>query len=518
MSGKVWMVGAGPGDPELITVRGREALAAAEVLVYDESVNPDFLLLAPDSAEVLNAGRQPLLHRMSTSEITGLLVQRARDGKRVVRLQGGDPFVLGPGVGEALRVAAAGVPFEIIPGVTSTVAAPAYAGIPILHPDLARSYAVLSGSAADTAAESLVDWSRIATGADTLVFVDGWENLPVLTARLIESGRAAETPVAVVSWGTDARTLTIVGTLAGIAARVEDAGLNQPAITVVGEVVRLREQLRWYDTRPLHGRRILLTRTRQGQSEIKRLLREEGAEVVELPTQQVVDAVAPEIIGRVADALVDGQYSWVIFSSERAVEMLFRRLAESGRDARAFHATQVLAAGMETADALAGHGIIADVYVESAGAEAILRAVQGRGLSRRRVLLPRAEEAQRDLLRGLRAAGAEVEEVPLYVASVPHQPDRAALGLLRRGEVDAVVFPASSAVTNLVAMLGGSLEPLRRVTVACAGPLAAAAAREAGLRVDVLAEQAGPAALVRALGEFVLAGEAAARAGSAAPR
>jgi uroporphyrinogen III methyltransferase / synthase len=501
MSGKVWMVGAGPGDPELITVRGREALQAADVIVYDEAVNPDFLHFASEGAEALNAGRQPQLHPMTRDEITNLLIQRARDGLQVVRLLGGDPFVFGPGVREAEAVAAAGITFEIVPGVTSTVAAPAYAGIPILHPDFARSYAVAAGDAAGTAPESLIDWSRLATATDTLVFPAARDNLIALAERLIASGRRPETPAAVVSWGADTRQLTVVGTLGDIAARVEQAGLTGPAITVVGEVVRLREQLRWYDDRPLYGRRILLARTRHGASEIKRFLQAEGAEVIELPTQEIVDLVAPEIIGRVADALVDGQYSWVMFSSPRTVELLFRHLTAMGRDTRSFHGVEVLAMGPGTEEALADRGILADLVVESPTPEDVLTALRGRDLARRRVLLPRAEEIHRSLLKALRQVGAEVEDVPLYIASVPREANRGAVGLLKRGEIDAVVFPASVAVSNLVGMLGDHTDLLRRTAIACLGPVTVQEAQHAGLRVDVIAEPATPAGLVRALSE-----------------
>lgn len=509
MRGKVWMVGVGPGDPELITVRGSDVLRRAEVIVYDETVNPDFLEEVPDGVEVLNVGRQPLLHPMTEEEIAALLVQRAGEGKNVVRLLGGDPFVFGPGVGEALALAAAGVTFEIVPGVTSSVAAPAYAGIPVLHPSLARSYAVLDGSAQGTGPDSPIRWSRLATAVDTLVFTAAVDNLPAVTSRLMESGRAADTPVAVVSWGTDVRQSTVVGTLADIAERVAAAGLRAPAITVVGDVVRLREQLRWYDDRPLFGRRVLLARTRHGLSEIKRLLQAEGAEVVELPTLEIVDTVAEEIIGRVVDALVDGQYGWVIFSSRRAVEMFFRHLTAAGRDARALHAAQVVATGADTAEALADRGITADLSVEEATPEALLGHLRGRDLSRRRVLLPRAEARNQDLLYGLRRAGAEVEDVPLYVASVPRQPNREALDRLRRGEIDAVVFPASAAVTNLIKMLGDSTAPLRSTTIACVGPITAEVASRAGLRVDVIAEPATPAGVVRALRDYVARGGAA---------
>jgi uroporphyrinogen III methyltransferase/synthase len=511
MSGKVWMVGAGPGDPELITVRGREALQAADVIVYDEEVNPDFLHLAPDGVEVLNVGQQPLLHSMSRNEITNLLVQRAQDGLQVVRLLGGDPFVFGPGVHEAEAVAAAGVTFEIVPGVTSTVAAPAYAGIPVLHPNFGRSYAVLAGNPPDTAPESLIDWSRLATSVDTLVFPYARDNLDALARRLIAHGRAPETPAAVVSWGADTRQMTVVGTLADIAQRVEDLGVAASAITVVGNVVTLREQLRWYDDRPLHGRRVLLARTRDGASDIKRLLQAEGAQVVELPTQEIVDLVAPEIIGRVVDALIDGQYSWVIFSSPRTVELLFRHLTALGRDTRSFHGVEIVAMGPGTEEALADRGVLADLIVESPTTEAVLTALRGRDLARRRVLLPRAEEIHRKLLKELRAAGAEVEDVPLYIASVPRQPNREALALLKRGEIDAVVFPASIAVTNLIGMLAGQTDLLGRVTIACIGPVTVHEAHKASLRVDVIAEPASPAGLVRALGEH------AARYGTLSP-
>jgi uroporphyrinogen III methyltransferase/synthase len=502
MNGKVWMVGVGPGDPELITVRGREALQAADVVVYDGAVNPDLLYLAPEGAEVLNVVQQPLLHSMTSEEITHLLVQRAQDGLQVVRLLGGDPFVFGPGVRESEAVAAAGVTFEIVPGVTSTVAAPAYAGIPILHPDFGRSYAVLAGNAPDTAPESLIDWSRLATSVDTLVFPAARDNLVALTQHLIANGRAPETPAAVVGWGADTRQMTVVGTLADIAQGVEDAGLPAPAITVVGDVVRLREQLRWYDDRPLHGRRILLARTRHGASDIKRLLQAEGAQVVELPTQEIVDLVAPEIIGRIADALIDGQYSWVVFSSPRTVELLFRHLTALGRDTRSFHGVEILAMGPGTEEALADHGLIADLIVESPSADAVLTALRGRDLTRRRVLLPRAEEIHRNLLKGLRQAGAEVEDVPLYIASVPREPNRGALALLKHGEIDAVAFPASVAVTNLVGMLGDQVDLLRNVTIACVGPISVHEAQKAGLRVDVVAEPASPTGLVRSLSAY----------------
>lgn len=507
MNGKVWMVGAGPGDPDLMTVRGRDVLAAADVVVYDASVSKDFLDLAPEGAEVILAGREPS-HGLATREVTRVMAARAADGKQVVRLLGGDPFVFGPGVREAVALAAAGVAFEVVPGVTSTVAAPAYAGIPILHPELARSFAVLTGDAASTAAESMVDWSNVATGTDTLVFANAAANLELLSERLIAGGRAPSTPAAVVSWGTTTRHATVVGTLATIARDTRDAGIPQPAITVVGNVVSLRESLRWYDDRPLFGKRVLLTRTRRGASDIKRALQAEGAHVVELPTQDQVDVLKPELIQRVAGALADGQYGWVIFASRRAVDLFFRQMAQQGFDARAFHATRIVATGAGTAEAVGAHGIIADVQIEEPSPDGLLGVLRPRGLSRRRVLLPRAEEGNQDLLRGLHQAGAEVEDLPLAVARTLDQHNPEVVGLLRAGEIDAVVFPASAAVTNLVRMLDGGASALRAVVVVTIGALTADTAARAGLRVDVRAEPATPTGAARALGQFLQRGSA----------
>jgi uroporphyrinogen III methyltransferase/synthase len=509
MQGKVWMVGAGPGDPELITVRGREALAAADVVLYDEAINPAVLDLAPESAETLYVGAETHLHPLAPAAVVKLLADRAAEGKQIVRLLGGDPFVFGGGVHEAEALAAAGTPFELVPGVTSTVAAPAYAGIPVVFPRYARSYAVTAGNPAGTAPESLVNWAALATAADTLVFTDAVSNLPAVTARLIEGGRAPETPAAVVQWGTYARQTTVVGTLADIAAKAGAAGLHRPAITVVGDVVRLREQLRWYDDRPLFGRQTLLARARRGASEIRRLLQAEGAEVIELPAAEVLEGGRPEIIGRVVEALVDGQYAWVIFTSERAVELTFRHLLSLGRDARALHATRVVAVGAETVETLAEHGIVADVAADQLDPDALVARISGGEMSRRRVLLPRADQTHRDLLQRLRRTGAEVEDVPLYVSSIPRQPGREALARLRGAEIDIVIFPAASAVASLMRSLEGALEPLARVTVACMTVAAADAARAAGLRVDVVAGSGTPAELVQALaGHFGVTGGA----------
>ncbi|MCC6417087.1 MAG: uroporphyrinogen-III synthase [Gemmataceae bacterium] len=350
-----------------------------------------------------------------------------------------------------------------------------------------------------TAPEASINWSRLATATDTLVLAWAAGNLPTVTRLLIDHGRDPSTPVAVVAWGAEVRQQTVVGTLSDIADLVAEADLQSPAITVVGDVVRLRDRLRWYDDRPLFGRRVLVTRTRHGASEIRRLLQAEGAEVIELPTHDVVDAVVPELFDRVVQALDEERYGWLIFSSPRAVELFFRHLHDLGRDSRALHSSKVATVGLPTAEALAEHGIVADVAIELPSTDAILARLPQRELARRRVLLPRAEESQHDLLRALRRLGAEVEDVPMFVSAVRLAPDRDALAKLRRHEIDAVVFPASSAVTSLVRMLGGDVAALQSVRVACIGPITAEVALQAGLRVDTVADPPTPAGVVKAL-------------------
>lgn len=509
MTGKVWLVGAGPGDPGLITVKGRAALERAEVVVYDRYVPDDFLEYVAEGAEVIYAGQQTGLREMTEDEIDALLVHKAREGKRVVRLIGGDPFVFGRGGEEAATLHAAGVPFEIVNGVTSSVATPAYAGIPLTYRDLAASFAVISGDEDPTRADSPVRWQQLATATDTLVLVEAAGNLPAVTAALIRYGRAPETPVAVVSWGTHARQETVVGTLATIATLVARAGVRSPAVTIVGEVVRLRDRLRWYDDRPLFGKRVLLARSRLQASVLRRLLQEEGADVVELPALEVVETTSPEIIGRVVGALADGQYSWVLLTSSAAVDLLFRHLTEQGRDARAFGSTRVCAIGPGTAEALARHGLRADLNPEEAVDDGVLMQMAGRGVGRRRVLVPRAEYARPDLVAALRKLGVEVEEVGLYVSAVPRLPSRESLGLLRRGEIDILAFPTVSSVENVAKMLGEDRECLRDTTIACLSPMIARTARERGLRVDVLSEDASIPGLVAALrAHFAVAGTA----------
>jgi len=502
-TGHVSLVGAGPGDPGLITLAGADALARAEVVVYDRLVNTRLLDLAPAAAERVFAGKGPSQHTMSQDEINALLIDRARAGKRVVRLKGGDPFVFGRGGEEAKALARAGILFDIVPGVSSAVAAPAYAGIPVTHRGVASSVAFVTGHEDPAKLDEPVDWPKLATAVDTLVLLMGVGQLPQIVERLVAAGRDPATPAAVIEWGTLPRQRTIEGTLADIVAKTHEGGVGAPAVAVVGEVVRLRAALRWFDTRPLFGLRVLVTRTREQASELSRALAAAGAEPVELPSIEIMPRYDEARLAAAIDALRGGTYAWLLFTSANAAEIFFDALWTRGLDARAVRA-RLGAIGPATAEALRKCGLRVDVTPERDAytAEGLLAALANEDVRGARVLLPRAEGARELLVEDLVARGATVDEVTLYVAALPDGPEPEGLRRLRAGEVDIATFASSSSVRNLVAMLGEDIEPLRRCRIACIGPVTATTAQELlGRPPDVVAREHTIAGLVQALVE-----------------
>lgn len=516
MTGKVWLVGAGPGDPGLITVNGREALEQAEVVIYDWVLPEAFLDYTAEGTETIATGSQPGPSADSQADINALLVEKAREGKRVVRLKGGDPFVFGLGGEEIAALRANNIPFDIINGVTAAIAAPTYAGIPITYGDLATSFAVMWGSDRPERPSSTVDWSRLATAVDTLVLMWATADLDHIAEQLIHHGRPATTPVAVVGWGTRTKQRTVVDTLAGIADRVRAAGIEPPAVTIVGDVVSLRDRLRWYDDRALFGRRVLVTRARGQAPELIRMLTDQGADVVELPTAEVAETTAPEVIGTVVKTLVEGHYSWVIFTSPGAVDRFFRHLDGHERDTRAFGSTRVCAIGTGTAERLADHGLRADAAPAAATGAAVVKELSQRPTGRRRILIPRAENLPPDLLPGLRRLGVEVEDLPLYVSSVPLSPNRESLARLREGDIDVVTFASASGVANLAQLLGGDLSSLHKPVIACMGPVTAEEVRRLGLTPTIIGEDRTIAGLVRAIcAHYAAAGSEPAGSGAA---
>ena len=470
-NGMVFLVGAGPGDPRLLTVGAMQCLKRADVVVYDHLADESILSYVPETAERIYVGKQSCHHTMRQEEINVLLADKAEEGKTVVRLKGGDPFVFGRGGEEALVLLERGVPFEILPGVTSAISVPAYAGIPVTHRGVAVSFAVVTGHEDPTKPESHVRWQHLATGVDTLIFLMGVANLPEITKNLIENGRPADTPAALIRWGTRADQETYVTTVGEAAEMVHRDGIRPPAIFIVGDVVRLRDRLRWFDRRefrPLFGKRILVTRARAQASALTEKLTALGASCVEAPVIRIVppsDSYAglDSAIGKLQD------YHWVIFTSVNGVEHFFARLHHAGKDTRALGYAKIAAIGTATRDRLRTYGIEADIVPPRA-----------------HLLLPRAQEARDVLPASLSAHGATVDVVAAYetVPETEHGEELAAQ--MMDGAFDYVTFTSSSTVKNLVRMLS-NITPLQHTKIACIGPVTAETVKQFGLDPYIVA-------------------------------
>jgi uroporphyrinogen III methyltransferase/synthase len=483
--GIVYLIGAGPGDPGLITVRGIECLRRADAVVYDYLANPALLAEAPPEAEAIYVGKTSGCHHRPQQEINDLLVALAQQGKTVARLKGGDPFVFGRGGEEALVLARAGIPFEVVPGVTAGFAAAAYAGIPLTHRDFTTSLALLTGHEDPEKKLSSLDWEKLATGVGTLVFYMGMANLPLIAERLVAHGRPASTPVAVVRWATTPRQRTLVATLGDVVAKVAEAGLKPPAVIIVGEVVALREELRWFDRRPLFGRTVLVTRAAEQAGEFTALLQAQGARVIECPTIALIPPPSTAELDAAIGELSD--FDWLVLTSANAVSFFFERLSALGLDARALGRCRLCAVGPRTAAAIAARGIRPDLVPADYKAEGVVAAFAKLDISGRRVLFPRADKAREVIPQGLEELGAQVVAPVAYCNVVPEALPPAALEALERGEVDCVAFSASSTAENLAAILGPErfARLLKDVTVASIGPITAATCRRLGLEVRI---------------------------------
>ena len=494
--GIVWLVGAGPGDPDLISVKGLRLIQSADAIVFDRLVDKRLLDSAHEDAELIDVGKIPGKRINRQEDINSLLIGLGRAGKKVVRLKGGDPFVFGRGGEEAEALAEAGVTFEIVPGITSAIAAPAYAGIPLTHRKLASSFTVVTGSEDPTKPDTSVDWEVLAKSSDTLVVLMGQSNLRSIADALMKYGRAPETPVALVQWGTEPYQRTLVGTLSDIADRATTTGIGAPAVTIVGDVVRLRETIRWFDSRPLFGRRVLVTRTRTQASALSDMLTQRGAQPIELPTIEIQTMDdSTELDASLKDAL---KYDWMVFSSANAVDVVFDRLGALQLDSRVLHSIKVAAIGPATRRRLLSHGIIADFMPASFVAEAAVGELGCLGVSGRRVLLPQAEIARDALRQGLAELGASVDSISVYRTVTPKDTADRLRDILADG-IDIATFTSSSTVSNLVELLKGNTSALKDATIACIGPITAERAAELGLSADIVATEHTIAGLIEAV-------------------
>jgi uroporphyrinogen III methyltransferase/synthase len=492
-TGIVYLVGAGPGDSGLMTIRSLDLIVAADVILHDRLIPRDALAAARPDAEILYVGKEPGDASVPQDGIEELLIDRARQGKIVVRLKGGDPFVFGRGGEEAEALAAAGIPFEVVPGVTAGVAAPAYAGIPVTHRDDASAVAFVTGHEDPEKDDSALDYEALARFPGTLVFYMGVRGLPGIAEALIAAGRDGSEPAAVIERGTLPGQRTVSSTLEGIAGAAEEAGIKPPAVTVVGPVAARREQIAWLERRPLHGKRVVVTRARAQASELARQLDALGAEPIELPAIRIEPRIDSDEVRRAVESI--HSYALVCLTSVNGVNLLFEAMAAQGRDARALAQASVAAIGSGTEAALAACGVLADIVPERFVAEELADALDELELAGKPVLIARAAEAREVLPDALRKKGAEVDVVTLY-ETVAEDPDPEALERAR--EADFITFTSSSTVRNFVAKAGRDGIP-EKARVLSIGPVTSDAIREAGLSVDVEAQRHDIDGLIGAL-------------------
>ncbi len=515
--GIVYLVGAGPGDIGLLTVKGLRCLQKAEAVIYDFHLNAQILNYIRHDAEFIYAGKRGGHHTMTQDEINAAIVAKAREGKVVCRLKGGDPFIFGRGGEEAQVLVQAGIPFEVVPGVSSSVAAPAYAGIPLTHRLYSSSFAVIPGYEDTTKEESSIDWARLATGVGTLVFLMAVKNIDTLTAKLIEHGRRPDTPVAVIRWGTRSDQRTLVSTLKDIGAEVRENEIKPPAVMVIGDVVNLRQELNWYEKKPMFGQRILVTREHMEGFDI---LEDLGAEVIQFSTVEIV----PPDTWTDIDASLDRvqTYDWLIFTSANGVKYFFARMIERDIDIRELRGIRICAIGPKTARAIRQFGLRVDLMPEEFRAEGLIEAImkmQGQGagvqgqdpsraagslpldagtlLKGMRFLLPRAEKARDIFPDKVRELGGIIDMPVAYRAVKPDYHGKRLRRFLEEGRVTVVTFTSAATFHNFREIMGSDAdELLNRVAIAVIGPVTARAVEKAGLKVSIMPEEATVEAMV----------------------
>ena len=488
MKAKVYLVGAGPGDPGLITVKGKECIQNADVIIYDYLASPALLNYARKSAELIYVGKKGGDHTLSQEEINALIVEKAKSGGMVCRLKGGDPFIFGRGGEEAEVLFKEELSFEVVPGVTSAIAAAAYAGIPLTHRQLTSTLAFVTGHEDPDKEETSINWSSLASGIGTLVFFMGVKNLPNITRNLIDHGKSADTPVALIQWGTTSSQKTVTGTLDKIAEKARTAGIKAPAIIVIGDVVHLRNKLKWFEQRPLLGKRIVVTRARQQASDLVGLLSDLGAECLEYPTIKIMP---PEDLEPVKQAVENlSAYDWIVFTSVNGVDYFFEQLFAAGKDVRAFGRMKTAAIGPATAGRLREFGLTSDIIPKTYRAESVIEAFKDQQLKDKKILLPRAAAARPILPKELKKMGAEVEEIPAYETLKVTESTDDLVQQLQDRRIDLITFTSSSTVKNFKALLPSEnfKKLIQGVTIASIGPITTDTASELGFEVHITAD------------------------------
>ncbi len=497
--GKVYIIGAGPGDAGLITLKGIDCLREADVVIYDYLVSKDLLKYAKSDARFIYAGKQGGAHTLSQWQINDLLVKEAKAGNIVARLKGGDPFIFGRGGEEAEKLAVNKIPFEIVPGVTSAIAVPAYAGIPLTHRGVTSTVAFVTGHEDPTKEKSDIDWPALAR-IGTLVFLMGVKNIEKIVKELKDNGRSPKTSAALIRWGTTARQEILTGTLSNIVKLVKESKFAPPAILVIGEVVALRDTLQWFDSKPLFGKGVVITRPEKQADDLAKLLVKEGANPIHFPTIKIV----PPPSWRVLDAAIKNleTYDWLIFTSANGVAFFFERLYAKKKDIRDLKGIKICCIGPATAQQVADRGIKVDLVPDKFISEGILKSFSGKNLKRKKILIARAAKARDVLPEGLKELGATVDVATAYVTVASEKKKSDLEALFRGNHVDVITFTSSSTVDNFVKIAGQKSSLPKGVKIACIGPVTAAAAKKAGLTVDIHQEEYTMEGLVDALQKY----------------
>ncbi|MZH05359.1 MAG: uroporphyrinogen-III C-methyltransferase [Nitrospinae bacterium] len=497
--GKIILIGAGPGDAGLLTLQGKQWLQKAEVILYDHLVNEDLLRFSKKETEVIYVGKKEGVASMQQEKINELLVAKAREGKIVARLKGGDPFIFGRGGEEIQAADQSKIPFLVVPGVTSVTGVAAYAGIPLTHRHLSSTLSIITGSNEKNQGDIHIDWEKIAARSGTLVFLMGARKLPLIVEKLIKFGKDPQTPIAVIQWGTTARQKTWKGTLATIVEIASKEKILPPALTIIGEVVNLKPEMEWYERLPLFGKTVVVTRKGdQAEGMIDRL-RELGAEPFFFP---VIETVAPDDWAPLDEALNHlSRYDGLIFTSVNGVRFFFQRLKEIQQDIRNLKDVRIYTIGPKTAEAVQELGMVVDVVPDEFVAESLLESIKD--IKGKRFLIPRAKVAREVLPVKLREMGAQVDVAPAYQTILPGLKSDTLAKRLKSGAIDVLTFTSSSTVKNFLALTGEPLLPeIKKTRIACIGPITAKTAEDAGLKVDILPEEYTVASLLDAIEDY----------------
>jgi len=492
--GKVYLVGAGPGDPKLITLRGLELLRKADVIIHDFLANKELLSVARKDAEIIYVGKQASRHELPQGGINSLLVQKARGHGMVVRLKGGDPFIFGRGGEEAVFLVRHGIECEIVPGITSAIAVPAYAGIPLTHRDYASTVAFITGHEDEKKTVSTIRWKELARGPDTLVFLMGIRNLGEIARRLIEGGRGPETPACIIQWGTLPKQRVVTGPLRQIEGIARQAGMKPPGIIVVGHVITVRDQLAWFEKRPLFGKKVAVTRPPHQSLRLGELLSEKGAQVIYLPTVEI-EPLEPN--KRLLNAIARiGGYDFIVFTSTNGVDVFFQNLSAVSKDVRALGTLKVIAIGPATASRVVEKGLIPDYVPDTFTSEGVAELLAKLDIEGKKFLLPRAKEARDVIVKHIRSRGGSCDVVPVYRATLPREP--APLD----DKPDIITFTSSSTVKHFVRLYGKDV--LNHSLVASIGPVTTGTLKKNRINVHMEAERYDIPGLVDAIEQYVI--------------